>query len=77
MIDLGNITGLHERQHELHAYCPTCDRWRVLPLATMIAAGLGERRLQVRPPIPVRSASGWIAPRGAECRENPRPVVQR
>jgi hypothetical protein len=77
MIDLGSIAGLHERQHELHAYCARCDRWSVLPLARMIADGLGARRLplrvrcrwcesigqlQVRPPMPVRSSTGWIAP---------------
>ena len=33
MIDLGSIGGLHARQHELHAYCPRCDRCAVLPLA--------------------------------------------
>jgi len=37
-------------RHELHAYCVACDRWRVLPLAELVAAGHGERRL----PIPVR-----------------------
>jgi hypothetical protein len=41
---------LHARQHELHAYCVACDRWRELPLAELVAAGHGERRL----PIPVR-----------------------
>jgi hypothetical protein len=82
MIDLGSLAGLHARQHELHAYCPTCDRWSVLPLATMIEAGMGDRRLplrvrcrwcatagriQVRPPMPARSATGWIAPQGADA----------
>jgi hypothetical protein len=28
MIDLGSIAGLHSRNHQLHAYCPRCDRWR-------------------------------------------------
>jgi RNase P subunit RPR2 len=45
MIDLGSIAGLHERNHTLAAYCPRCDRWAVLPLAAMIAAGQGSRRL--------------------------------
>jgi len=67
MIDLGSIAGLHAHGHQLHAYCPHCDRWAVLPLAEMIAAGQGARRLpfsvrcrrcgavgrlQVRPPVP-------------------------
>jgi hypothetical protein len=77
MIDLGTIAGLHGRNHELHAYCLRCDRWRVLDLAALVRAGQGERRLplcvrcrfcgerggvQVRPPAPTRSTSGWIAP---------------
>ena len=78
MIDLGSIAGLHSRNHQLHAYCPTCDRWAVLPLAEMIAAGQGSRRLPftvrcrwcgavgrlvVRPPVPTRGDSvGWIGP---------------
>jgi hypothetical protein len=77
MIDLGTIAGLHSRAHELHAYCPRCDRWRVLDLAELIDRGFGEHRLplrvrcghcggpgqlQVRPPAPTRAASGWIPP---------------
>ena len=77
MIDLGTIGGLHARAHELHAYCCACDRWRALDLATLIAQGLGGRRLplrlrcehcgepgqlQVRPPAPTRATSGWIPP---------------
>jgi RNase P subunit RPR2 len=73
MIDLGSIAGLHGHQHELHAYCPRCDRWRVLPLERMVSEGkesmrmptrvlcrdCGEvGRLQVRPPMPPRSATG-------------------
>jgi hypothetical protein len=76
MIDLGSIGGLHERNHELHAYCPRCDRWAVLPLAQMVARGQGARRLpirvrcrwceaigqlQVRPPMPPRSSTGWVS----------------
>jgi hypothetical protein len=41
VIDLGSIYGLHSRNHQLHAYCPRCDRWAVLPIAEMIAAGQG------------------------------------
>jgi hypothetical protein len=78
MIDLGSIAGLHSHNHQLHAYCPTCDRWATLPLAAMIAAGQGSRRLpftvrcrwcgavgrlQVRPPVPTRVGSvGWVMP---------------
>ena len=39
MIDLGTLAGLRAHQHELHAYCPRCDRWRSLTLADLIAAG--------------------------------------
>jgi hypothetical protein len=67
MIDLGTLAGLHGHRHQLAAYCPCCDRWAVLDLAEMIAAGHGEQRLpvtvrcqicgevgrlQVRPPVP-------------------------
>jgi len=67
MINLGSIAGLHSHNHQLHAYCPRCDRWAALPLAEMVAAGQGSRRLpftvryrwcgaagrlQVRPPVP-------------------------
>jgi hypothetical protein len=77
MIDLGTLGGLHQHHHELAACCPQCDRWHVLPLAELVAAGHGARRLpirvrcqvcgevgrlQVRPPVPVRSVGGWIAP---------------
>jgi hypothetical protein len=48
MIDLGSIAGLHSRNHQLHAYCPTCDRWAVLPLAEMVTASSGDRRLPIR-----------------------------
>jgi len=77
MIDLGTVAGLHGRQHELHAFCPACDRWRALDLGTMVRQGFGSRRLplvvrcehcgergqlQVRPPMPARGSAGWIAP---------------
>lgn len=67
MIDLGTLAGLLEHHHELAAYCPHCERWRVLPLAHLVANGKGSRRLpvkvrcvecggpgrlQVRPPAP-------------------------
>jgi hypothetical protein len=77
MIDLGSIAGLYEREHELHAYCHHCDRWSVLELANMVRTGQGSRRLpltvrcrecgesgqlQVRPPMPPPSRTGWIMP---------------
>jgi len=44
VIDLGSIAGLYEHDHELHAYCPTCDRWAVLDLGeTMIRCGQAQR----------------------------------
>jgi len=69
------IAGLLKHHHELAAYCPRCDRWRVLPLAELIAGGQGSRRLpvpvtcgacgspgrlQVRPPVPTRGPGGWV-----------------
>jgi len=75
MIDLGSIAGLLAREHELHAYCCRCDRWRVLDLAQMVRQGRGDIRLplrvrcrdcgapgqlQVRPPMPARGSVGWI-----------------
>jgi hypothetical protein len=45
MIDLGTLAGLHEHRHELEACCQHCDRWPVLPLAAMFAAGQGSRRV--------------------------------
>jgi hypothetical protein len=71
------LGGLHEHGHELHAYCPTCDRWAALDLEAMVNAGQGDRRLpisvrcrwcgaegqlQVRLPMPSRSPAVWIAP---------------
>lgn len=76
MIDLSTIAGLHVHDHQLHAYCCRCDRWHVLDLELMVLAGQGSRRLplkvrcrdcgevgqiQVRPPMPSRSSTGWIA----------------
>lgn len=77
MIDLGNVAGLHEHEHELHAYCWRCDRWRVIDLGRMVREGKGAMRLplrmrcrdcgeigqlQVRPPMPTRSSMGWMPP---------------
>jgi RNase P subunit RPR2 len=50
MIDLSTLACLHEHENTLAAYCPRCDRWLVLPLAELVAAGHGSRRL----PVPVR-----------------------
>lgn len=67
MIDLGDIAGLHSHDHTLAAYCATCSRWAVLPLAELVTQGKGSLRLpikvrcrdcgergllQVRPPVP-------------------------
>ncbi|MDH4167391.1 MAG: hypothetical protein OEV90_13420 [Gammaproteobacteria bacterium] len=76
MIDLGSVAGLHEHGHQLAAYCPRCDAWRVLPLDEMVAQGKGSLRLplrvrcrdcgacgrlQVRPPVPSHPRSiGWM-----------------
>ena len=77
LIDLGTLAGLLEHRHELHAYCLPCDRWSVLPLERMVREGRGSLRLpltvrcrecgesgqlQVRPPMPARGSTGWIAP---------------
>ena len=77
IIDLGSIAGLHEHNHQLSAYCPRCDAWRVLPLGEWVSQGKGSLRLpiqvrcrgcrevgqlQVRPPVPSRSSTGWITP---------------
>lgn len=77
MIDLGTLGGLHERDHQLHAYCARCVRWSVLDLEAMVRLGQGDRRLpirvrcatcgscgelQVRPPMPLwTNTRGWIA----------------
>ena len=77
MIDLGSIAGLYEHEHELHAYCLHCDRWRELNLEWLIRQGKGAMRLpirvrclrcgelgklQVRPTMPKWSnANGWIS----------------
>jgi hypothetical protein len=77
VIDLGSIAGLLEHEHELHAYCHSCNRWSVLPLADLVAQGRGSQRLpftvrcrdcgatgrlQVRPPMPAwTNTNGWMA----------------
>jgi len=74
MIVLDTIAALHEHRHELHAYCPRCERWVTLDLAQMIREGRGSLRefrvrcrecggagrIQVQPPVPPWSNSnGW------------------
>jgi hypothetical protein len=94
MIDLGTIAGLHAHDHQLAAYCPRCDAWQLLTLAEMVVQGKGSLRLpirlrcgdcgevgqlQVRPPTPMRSSSGWIdrtqACRRYGCRSKARPMI--
>lgn len=36
-IDLGSVAGLLERENDLAAYFPACDRWADLDLAAMAA----------------------------------------
>jgi RNase P subunit RPR2 len=75
MLDLSTLAGLHAHQHELHAFCPRCERWSVIDLERIIQAGHGERRLpitvrcrscgevgrlQVRPPMPRWQGSTWM-----------------
>ena len=75
MIDLGNIAGLYAHDHQVAAYCPRCDVWRVLPIGEWVRQGQGSLRLplrvrcrdcgevgqlQVRPPMPIHSTmNGW------------------
>jgi hypothetical protein len=75
MIDIGTLAGLLVHGHALAAYCPRCDACGVQPLAELVAAGHGERRLplrarcrdcgevgllQVCPPVPTRGPGGWM-----------------
>jgi len=41
MIDIGTLAGLHARDHQLAAYCPRCDAWRVL--RELVAQGRGSK----------------------------------
>ena len=36
------LRALHEHEHQLAAYCPTCERWAVLDLERLIAEGRGD-----------------------------------
>jgi hypothetical protein len=49
MIRLDTFRALHEHDHALAAYCPTCQRWAVLDLERLdplMRAGLCLRRSQ-------------------------------
>ena len=50
MITLDAIRALHEHDHKLAADCPTCERWAVLDLERLIAAGRGENCFVGRKP---------------------------
>jgi hypothetical protein len=41
MVTLDTFRALHEHDHELAAYCATCERWAVLDLPALIAQGRG------------------------------------
>jgi hypothetical protein len=42
MVTLDTLRALHEHDHQLAAYCPTCERWAVLDLERLIAKGRGD-----------------------------------
>ena len=44
MFDLGTIEGLHQHKHQLAAYCPRCDAWRLVPLGERVNQGKGSVR---------------------------------
>ena len=48
MVTLDTFRALHEHDHKLAAYCATCERWAVLDLERLIAAGRGEYRFRLR-----------------------------
>ena len=50
MIRLDTFRALHEHDHKLAAYCPTCERWEVLDAERLISEGLGEYCLVGRKP---------------------------
>ena len=39
MVRLDTLRALHDHEHRLAAYCPTCERWAVLDLERLIAEG--------------------------------------
>jgi hypothetical protein len=50
VVTLDTLRALHEHDHKLAAYCPTCERWAVLDLARLIAKGRGDYRFVGRKP---------------------------
>jgi hypothetical protein len=42
LIVVATLRALHEHDHKLAAYCPTCERWAVLDLEQRIAEGRGD-----------------------------------
>jgi hypothetical protein len=50
VVTLDTLRALHEHDHQLAAYCATCERWAVLDLERLIADGRGEFRFVGRKP---------------------------
>ena len=44
----GTISWLIEHEHELHAHCGSCDRWRKIDLERFVMLGEGDRHLPVK-----------------------------
>jgi hypothetical protein len=44
LVALDTFRALHEHEHQLAAYCATCERWAVLNLERLIAEGRGKYR---------------------------------
>jgi hypothetical protein len=42
MVTLDTLRALHDHDHQLAAYCSTCERWAVLDLERLIAGGRGD-----------------------------------
>ena len=42
VVVLDTFRALHEHDHQLAAYCATCERWAVLNLERLIAEGRGK-----------------------------------
>jgi hypothetical protein len=58
---LDTFRTLHEHDHELAAYCATCERWAVLDLEQLIAQGM-----------PVLPRTGRLATDRPPCDEKAR-----
>ena len=69
MIDLSTIAGLHAHDHQLAAYCPRCDAWRMLPLSDRVCQGKGIAASSAAGALPGlrrgRAAAGTSANAGA------------